>query len=52
MKRAKQHPPRFKPRNPAALDPLMKKGGPHARKDKRANRARQKALARKESAQD
>lgn len=47
MKRAKRNPPRFKPRNPAALAPIMNKGAPHARKDKHANRARQKALARK-----
>lgn len=43
MKRAKQ----IKPRNPLAVVPLMKKGGVHARKDKRASRARQKALLRK-----
>ena len=43
MKRAK----RIKPRNPLAVVPLMKKGGAHARKDKRASRARLKAAARK-----
>jgi hypothetical protein len=43
MKRAK----RIKPRNPLALAPLLKKGGKHARKDKRAARARQKAVLRK-----
>ncbi|MCK9381235.1 MAG: hypothetical protein M0P95_09230 [Sulfuritalea sp.] len=41
MKRAKQRP--IRPRNPLALDPLLKKGGAHQRKDKRASRARQKA---------
>lgn len=43
MKRAKQV-GRIKPRNPLATVPLMKKGGQHARKDKRASRARQKAM--------
>jgi hypothetical protein len=44
MKRAKQRTLRsFKPRNPLALDPLLKKGGAHRRTDKRASRARQKA---------
>lgn len=47
MKRAKQHNHTIKPRNPLATAPLMKKGGKHARKDKRASRARQKAGARK-----
>ena len=41
MKRAKQR--LIKPRNPLAQDPLLKKGGAHQRKDKRASRARQKA---------
>ena len=41
MKRAKQR--AIRPRNPLALDPLLKKGGAHARTDKRASRARQKA---------
>jgi len=42
MKRARQRPLRpIKPRNPVA--PLLKKGGAHQRKDKRASRARQKA---------
>lgn len=44
MKRAKQ----IKPRNLLAAAPLLKKGGKHARKDKRAARARQKAALRKE----
>jgi len=44
MKRAKHRPLRpLKPRNLLALDPLLKKGGAHQRKDKRASRARQKA---------
>jgi hypothetical protein len=41
MKRAKRRP--LKPRNPVAVTPLLKKGGAHARRDKRASRARQKA---------
>jgi hypothetical protein len=41
MKRAKQR--LIRPRNPLALDPLLKKGGAHQRKDKRASRARHKA---------
>ena len=41
MKRAKQS--HLKPRNPEAQNPLLKKGGSHARKDKRASRAKQKA---------
>jgi hypothetical protein len=40
MKRAKQR--RTKPRNPVATSPLLAKGGAHARRDKRAQRARQK----------
>ena len=45
MKRARQRVVR--PRNPLAIDPLLKKGGAHQRKDKRASRARQKAAARR-----
>jgi hypothetical protein len=45
MKRARQR--TIRPRNPLALDPLLKKGGAHARKDKRAGRARQKAALRR-----
>ncbi len=48
MKRAKQRP--LKPRNPVAVTPLLKKGGAHARHDKRASRARQKAALRRDSA--
>lgn len=47
MKRVK----RIRPRNPLATAPLLKKGGRHARKDKRASRARQKAALRKFSAE-
>lgn len=47
MKRAKQ--PRLKPRNPLALDPLLRKGGAHQRVDKRAARARLKARLRREA---
>lgn len=43
MKRAK----RIRPRNPLAAVPLLKKGGAHARRDKRAARARQQAGWRK-----
>jgi hypothetical protein len=45
MKQAKQR--RLKPRNPVAVAPILKKGGAHQRTDKRAARARQKALLRK-----
>jgi hypothetical protein len=41
MKRARQR--AIRPRNPLAVDPLLKKGGAHARRDKHASRARQKA---------
>lgn len=47
MKRAKRHDHKIKPRNPLATAPLLQKGGRHARKDKRADRARQKARLRK-----
>lgn len=46
MKKAKQR--RLKPRNPVAVAPILKKGGAHQRKDKRAARARQKARLRRE----
>jgi hypothetical protein len=45
MKRARQR--TIRPRNPLAIDPLLRKGGTHQRKDKRASRARQKAIARR-----
>jgi hypothetical protein len=50
MKRAKQR--LLKPRNPLAVDPLLKKGGAHQRKDKRAGRSRQKAELRKQTTED
>jgi len=50
MKRAKQR--LVKPRNPLAVDPLLKKGGAHRRKDKRADRARQKAQLRRQSTEN
>jgi hypothetical protein len=46
MKRAKK----IKPRNLLATAPQLKKGGRHARKDKHASRARQKAAQRRLSA--
>lgn len=43
MKRAKQRRPNgLKPRNPVAINPILKKGGAHPRKDKKASRARLK----------
>lgn len=45
MKRARQR--TIRPRNPLAIDPLLRKGGTHQRKDKRASRARQKVIARR-----
>ncbi len=50
MKRAKQR--TLKPRNPVAVAPLLKKGGVHQRRDKRASRARQKAFLRQRSNED
>lgn len=47
MRQAKQR--RITPRNPVATAPILKKGGEHQRKDKRASRARQKAVARREA---
>jgi hypothetical protein len=53
MKLAKQRSLRplrlVKPRNPLAVDPLLKKGGAHQRKDKRASRARQKDAIRRQT---
>jgi hypothetical protein len=50
MKRAKQRTLQsIKPRNPLAIDPLLKKGGAHRRVDKRASRARQKAALRRQN---
>jgi hypothetical protein len=47
MKRAKQR--LIRPRNLLAINPLLRKGGAHQRKDKRANRARQKAALQRRS---
>ena len=47
MKRAKKT--RLTPRNPVALNPLLRKGGAHRRVDKRAIRARMKARQRREA---
>jgi hypothetical protein len=44
MKQARQR--HLKPRIP--VPPLLKKGGAHKRRDKRASRARQKQQARRE----
>lgn len=41
MKQAKQR--RIKPRNPVAIQPLLKKGGAHQPRGKKAHRAKQKA---------
>jgi len=41
MKQAKQR--RIKPRNPVAIEPLLKKGGAHQPRGKKAHRAKQKA---------
>jgi hypothetical protein len=38
MKRARQR--KLKPRNPMATAPILKKGGAHKRRDKRADRAK------------
>ena len=50
MKRARQR--QLRPRNPLALDPLLKKGGAHQRKDKRAGRAWQKSTLRQQSSEN
>lgn len=41
MKRARQR--RIKPRNPVAVEPLLRKGGAHQLRGKKAHRAKQKA---------
>lgn len=46
MKKARQR--RIKPRNPVAVDPLLKKGGVHQLRGKKASRARQKARLRRD----
>lgn len=49
MKRAKQP---LRPRNPLATAAVLKKGGAHARRDKRAARARLKAAWRRETSEN
>jgi hypothetical protein len=49
MKKNKQKKLKVSRRNPLAVTPIMKKGGPHQRLDKRASRARQKAQLLRES---
>jgi hypothetical protein len=48
MKRAKRKLQPGKPRNPLAVASILKKGGAHARKDKKARRALLKQRARRE----
>jgi len=43
---------RLKPRNVLATSPLLKKGGAHQRKGKRAKRAKQAEAFRRELARD
>ncbi len=50
MKRAKQS--HLKPRNPFVALAIQKKAGAHRRKDKRAERARQRAQLRRELTRD
>ncbi len=50
MKRAKQL--HLKPRNPLVAAVMQKKAGAHRRKDKRAERARQRAQSRRELSGD
>lgn len=45
MKAARRQ--RLRPRNPLVLQPLLKKAGVHAPRDKHAARARQKAALRR-----
>ncbi len=47
MKKTKRKKLKVSRRNTLAVAPIMKKGGPHQRVDKRASRARQKAGIRK-----
>jgi hypothetical protein len=48
MKNTKRKKLKVSRRNTLAVAPIMKKGGPHQRVDKRASRARQKARLAKE----
>jgi hypothetical protein len=52
MKKTKQRKLKVSRRNTAAVAPIMKKGGPHQRLDKRASRARQKAQLRREAGKE
>ncbi|HTJ95831.1 MAG TPA: hypothetical protein VL381_00035 [Rhodocyclaceae bacterium] len=50
MKQAKQRARvQIKPRNPLGTSAVLKKGGLHQRKDKRASRAHQKAQLRRQA---
>jgi hypothetical protein len=42
----------LKPRNPVALNPLLRKGGAHSRKNKKAKRPLQKKWLRKTLAEE
>ncbi len=44
MKSAKR---KRRPRNPVAIEPLLRKGGAHERKDEKESRARQTARLRR-----
>lgn len=48
MKRNKRKKLKVSRRNTLAVAPIMKKGGPHQRVDKRASRARQAERARQQ----
>lgn len=48
MKKTRQKKQKVSRRNTLAVAPIMKKGGPHQRLDKRASRARQTARTRRE----
>lgn len=48
MKKTRQRKLKVSHRNTLAIAPIMKKGGPHQRVDKRATRARQSARLRKQ----
>lgn len=48
MKKTRRKKLKVSRRNTLAVAPIMKKGGPHQRVDKRASRARQAARARRQ----
>jgi hypothetical protein len=52
MKKTRQKKQKVSRRNTLAVAPIMKKGGPHQRLDKRASRARQKAQFHRESTKE